>query len=83
MEPECLLTWRLHVLIDAESGRVSEPTTLVEFRLEEVEGGTMLTVTESGFDRMPSEYRDVAYRGNEGGWSQQMASIERYLGEVA
>jgi hypothetical protein len=62
---------------------VSEPTTLVEFPLEDVDGGTLLTVTESGFDRMPAEYRDAAYRGNEGGWSQQMVSIERYLAEVA
>ena len=83
MEPERVLAWRWHVLIDAESRRVSEPTTLVEFRLEDVDGGTLLTVTESGFDRMPPEYRDVAYRGNEGGWSQQMASIDRYLAEAA
>ena len=83
MEPERVLAWRWHVLIDAASGRVSEPATLVEFHLEDVDGGTLLTVTESGFDRMPAEYRDAAYRGNEGGWSQQMASIERYLAEAA
>ena len=83
MEPERVLAWRWHVLIDAESGRVSEPATLVEFQLEDVEGGTLLTVTESGFDSMPAEYRDIAYRGNEGGWSQQIASIERYLAEAA
>jgi uncharacterized protein YndB with AHSA1/START domain len=83
MEPEQVLVWRWHVVIDGTSGRVSEPTTLVEFRLEDVEGGTLLTVTESGFDSMPPEYRDAAYRGNERGWSQQMASIERYLAEAA
>jgi uncharacterized protein YndB with AHSA1/START domain len=83
MEPERVLSWRWQVLIDAESGRMSEPATLVEFRLEDVEGGTMLTVIESGFDSMPAEYRDIAYRGNEGGWSQQMASIERFLAEAA
>lgn len=83
MEPERALAWRWHVLIDAGSGRVSEPTTLVEFRLEDVDGGTLLTLTESGFDSMPPEYREAAYRGNEGGWSQQMASIERYLAEAA
>jgi uncharacterized protein YndB with AHSA1/START domain len=83
MEPERVLTWRWQVLIDAESGRVSEPTTLVEFHLEDVDGGTLLTVTESGFDSMPAEYRDIAYRGNEGGWTQQMASIARYLAGAA
>jgi len=82
MELERVLAWRWHVLIDAESGSVSEPTTLVEFHLEDIDGGTLLTVTESGFDSMPPEYRDAAYRGNEGGWSQQMVSIERYLAEA-
>ena len=72
-----------HVVIDGKSGRVSEPTTLVEFHLEDVDGGTLLTVTESGFDSMPPEYHDAAYRGNEGGWSQQIMSIERYLAEAA
>ena len=74
---------RAVALIDAESGRVSESTTLVEFHLEDADGGTLLTVTESGFDSMPPEYRDAAYRGNDGGWSQQMVSIERYLAEAA
>lgn len=83
MEPERVLAWRWHVLIDPDSGRVSEPTTLVEFRLADVPGGTLVTVTESGFDRMPAEYRDIAYRGNEGGWSQQVMAIEHYLAEVS
>lgn len=83
MEPERLLAWRWHVLIDPEGGRVSEPTTLVEFHLENADGGTLLTVVESGFDSMPPEYRDLAYRGNESGWSQQMLSIESYLAEAA
>lgn len=82
MEPERDLAWRWHVLIDADSGLVSEPTTLVEFHLEDVDGGTLLTVTESGFDSMPAEYRDAVYRGNEGGWSQQIVSIQRFLAEA-
>lgn len=83
MEPERVLAWRCRVLIDAASGRVSERANLVEFHLEDIDGGTLLTVTESGFDSMPPEYRDAAYRGNEGGWSQQMVSIERYLADAA
>jgi hypothetical protein len=46
MEPERVLAWPWHVLIGAESGRVSEPTTLVEFHLEDVDEGTLLTVSE-------------------------------------
>src|SRR5580658_9820279 len=30
----------------------SEPMTMVEFHLEEVEGGTLVTVRETGFDKL-------------------------------
>ena len=57
-----------------------EPTTLVEFRLEEAPGGTRLTVTESGFDRIPVSRRAEAFRMNDQGWAEQMKNIERYVG---
>src|SRR5437867_9943438 len=47
----------------------TEPTTLVEFELKEVAGGTLLTVVESGFDGIPAHRRGDAYRGNEQGWT--------------
>jgi hypothetical protein len=53
--------------------------TLVEFRLEEVDGGTLLKVVESGFDRLPPDRRDEAFRMNDGGWTHQMLSIERHV----
>ena len=59
----------------------AEPTTLVEFRLEESAGGTRLTVVESGFDRIPASRRDEAFRMNEGGWEEQMKNIERYVAQ--
>ena len=83
MEPERVFAWRWHVLVDPQSAQVSEATTLVTFELQEVDGGTLLTVVESGFDALPASLRDAADRGNEGGWEQQMASIERYLAEAA
>jgi len=51
----------------------------VEFRLEEREGGTLLQVTESGFDRLSLAYREKAYKDNTGGWEHQAQSIQRYL----
>jgi hypothetical protein len=57
----------------------AEPTTLVEFRLEEVPGGTELTVVESGFDRIPARRRDEAFRMNDGGWTEQLRNIERHV----
>lgn len=56
-----------------------EPTTLVVFELEEVSGGTMLTVTESGFDRIPLERRAKAFASHEQGWTAQTELIEKYL----
>jgi uncharacterized protein YndB with AHSA1/START domain len=60
-----------------------EPTTLVEFRLEKTPGGTLLTVTESGFENLPAERREEAFNRNEGGWAEQMKNIEAYLAREA
>jgi hypothetical protein len=57
----------------------SEPTTLVELRLEEVPGGTELIVVESGFDAIPAARRAEAYRMNEGGWAAQMENVRRHV----
>lgn len=84
MEPERLLSWRWHPhAIEPGADYASEPTTLVTFELEEVDGGTMLTVVESGFDRIPLARRKEAYRGNDEGWAAQMESIRRYVSPAA
>ena len=41
---------------------------------------TQLRVTESGFDRLPPEGREVAYRGNADGWTAQLRAIQAYVG---
>ena len=57
----------------------AEPTTLVELELRAVEGGTELTITESGFDAIPAARRAEAFRLNEGGWSAQTENIRAYV----
>lgn len=57
------------------------PRTLVEFRLEKTTTGTLLIVTESGFESVPADWREKAIRGNDGGWAQQIQNIERYVAE--
>jgi hypothetical protein len=57
----------------------SEPTTLVLFELEDMDGGTLLKVVESGFDNIPAERRLKAFRMNSRGWDEQMTNIETYL----
>jgi uncharacterized protein YndB with AHSA1/START domain len=80
MDAPRTLAWRWHPhAIDAHADYSSEATTLVEFELDGVKGGTQLRVTESGFDRLPPERRDVAYRGNADGWTTQLQAIQAYV----
>lgn len=58
-----------------------EPSTLVEFTLAPSAAGTLLLVTESGFDQLPEERRQEAFRMNEGGWEAQLKNIERHVAE--
>jgi hypothetical protein len=43
----------------------------------------LLTVTESGFDKIPSARRAEAFRRNDGGWAQQMKNIEAYVSKTS
>jgi uncharacterized protein YndB with AHSA1/START domain len=81
MEPERLFAWRWHPGA-AEPGEdfSNEPTTLVVFELQEVAGGTLLTVVETGFDQIPLARRARAFRDNEAGWTSQMQAIANHLG---
>jgi uncharacterized protein YndB with AHSA1/START domain len=75
-------TWHPYA-IDPDIDYSSEPTTLVELRLEQKDGGTLLVVTESGFDAIPKERRFEAYRMNEGGWAEQVRNIETHVAGAA
>ncbi len=80
VDPERLFSYRWHpYAVEPGVDYSGEPTTLVEFRLEEVAGGTKLTVVESGFDRIPVSRRAEAYRMNDGGWAEQIKNIERHV----
>jgi uncharacterized protein YndB with AHSA1/START domain len=58
-----------------------EPSTLVEFRLEKTARGTLLVLTESGFDKLPGDRGLEAFRRNDGGWTEQMKNIENYVAQ--
>lgn len=62
-----------------ESGVPVPEWTLVEFLLEAVDAGTLLTVTESGFDKVPEPRRSNVMRSNEGGWAEQVKNIRSYV----
>ena len=57
----------------------NDPTTLVEFRLEKTSNGTLLVLTESGFDKLPGDRRLEAFRRNDGGWTEQLKNVENYV----
>ena len=82
IEPERYLAFRWHpYAIDTAVDYSSQPTTLVEFTIDDSSGSTVLTIVESGFDRLPPERRDEAFRSNEGGWTIQATNIERHVSQ--
>ena len=81
MEPERLFSWRWHPhAVDAAHDYSKEEKTLVVFELSDVPGGTRLTVTESGFDKIPAARRAQAFKLNGDGWTQQVKNVARHLG---
>ena len=80
METDRLFSLRWHPnAVDPKQDYSKEPMTLVEFTLEEVEGGTRLRLVESGFDSIPIARRAEALKENANGWTIQMTAIEHYL----
>ena len=80
MQPEKLFSFTWHpYAIDPNVDYSGEPPTLIEFRLEPTATGTLLVVTESGFDNIPAHRRDEAFRMDEKGWAQQLKNIESHV----
>ena len=84
VEPMRHLSFRWHPFaVDPATDYSKEPTTLVVFALEEAPGGTRLTITESGFDRLPAARRAKALEMNAQGWAAQARLVEKYLAREA
>ncbi|MGH8176310.1 MAG: SRPBCC family protein [Steroidobacter sp.] len=80
MQPERLFSFTWHpYAVDANVDYSTEAPTLVEFRLEKITSGTLLVITESGFDNIPPHRRIEALRTNEGGWTEQLRNIETHV----
>ena len=81
LEPERLFSYTWHpYAIDPKVDYSNEPSTLVEFQLEKTANGTLLTITESGFEKLKDEKRRLeAFRMNEGGWAEQVKNIEAHV----
>lgn len=82
MEPERLFSFTWHpYAMDPKIDYSKETPTLVEFRLEKTTSGTLLLLTESGFDKIPSHRNLEALRRNDGGWTEQMKNIESHVAQ--
>ena len=82
MTPEKVFSFTWHpYAIDPNVDYSQETPTLVEFRLQPTTHGTLLVVTESGFDKIPAHRQIEALRMNEGGWAEQMRNIEKYVAQ--
>jgi uncharacterized protein YndB with AHSA1/START domain len=80
IEPERYFSYRWHpYAVDPAVDYSTEPTTLVEFILQDAEGGTALTIVESGFDRIPLARRAEAFRMNDNGWAGQIKNLAKYV----
>jgi uncharacterized protein YndB with AHSA1/START domain len=80
VEPERHLAWRWHP--GSEQPPAGEEPTEVEFLLADEDGGTRVTVIESGFDRVSLARRAKAYEENTQGWIEQMKALQKYLGDA-
>ena len=79
MEPQRLLSWHWHPhAVDPRVDYSGEEPTLVTFTLEDAGGGTLLTVVEEGFGKVPPERRFEAFRMNDSGWEAQLRNVERH-----
>jgi uncharacterized protein YndB with AHSA1/START domain len=84
MDKERLFSWRWHPgALDPKANYAAEPTTLVVFQLEDAPGGTMLTITESGFRHISLARRAAVFGENSQGWDFQAASLEKYVAQAS
>ena len=83
VEPQDLLSYRWHpYAVDPKLDYSQEEPTRVTFTLRDAPGnGTLLTVEETGFDKVPPQRRLEAFRMNSSGWEGQLRNIVRHVGE--
>ena len=80
IEPEERIAFAWHPFaIDKAVDYSREPMTHIAFVLAEVDEGTRVTITESGFEGLPAARRDPAYAANEGGWTHQLKLLEKFV----
>lgn len=82
IEPQDLLSFHWHPYSgEPAPDYTGEQPTLVTFTLKDVPGkGVLLTVVESGFDKVPAHRRRKAFELHEEGWDLQLQNVARHAG---
>lgn len=80
MDPQTYFAWKWHpgAPIDGENYSDAE-RTLVEFRLKPTTSGTVVSVRESGFEKVPMTRREKALAQNNAGWDAQLKNLEGHF----
>jgi len=82
MTPERVFSFTWHpYAVDPNVDYSKELPTLVEFRLAPSTAGTLLVITESGFDHIPAHRRMEAVRMNTMGWDGQAENIAKHVSQ--
>jgi len=81
LEPVHTFAYRWHPFaVETGVDYSSESRTLVQFELTESPAGTLLTISETGFDELPAARRANAFAAHDGGWASQTSLIRKFLG---
>ena len=80
MEPERLFvfSWPPSA-VDPETSYGEDAKVIVEFRLQPIESGTRLTITETGFLQFPESKRLEVLRSNQEGWDIQAKNVAAHV----
>ena len=80
MTPPTRFAWRWHPgAVDPAVDYSQEARTTVTFTLEPAEGGTLLHVSETGFDEVRLARRAAVYEDNSNGWTEVLGWLHEYV----
>ena len=65
--------------VDPDTSYADDAKVVVEFRLQPIEIGTRLTITETGFLQFPESKRLEVLRSNKEGWDMQARNVADYV----
>lgn len=83
IEPMDCFSFRWHPGAEEPGKEIpDDQMTTVTFELKDAPAGVLLTITETGFDRIPLARRAKAFADNEGGWQIQTTLIAKYLAQA-